>query len=119
MGNEISMHIKGQVQRNATTLLALSTVAMGGVEPGTMVVAARDDGNTFLHDLTKVFDEDGRFTFHPGRTPYEKVNTAAARDHFNREPTEHGREVDPNRHIELVYRPIQLHSGEARQRWPR
>ena len=78
MGNEISMHIKGQVQRNATTLLALSTVAMGGVEPGTMVVAARDDGNTFLHDLTEVFGEDGTSIGSPSTTEGKWTPTATS-----------------------------------------
>ena len=47
---------KGLVQHDSSTLLALSTVAMKGVEPGMMAVAAKGEG-----DLTGVYGTDGGF----------------------------------------------------------
>ena len=52
---------KGLVQHDSSTLLALSTVAMKGVEPGMMAVAAKGEGDQFLRDLTGVYGTDGGF----------------------------------------------------------
>ena len=110
--------LPGQIQREATTLLALSTVALADVDPGTMVLAARgrvadDSDDSYLHDLTGVFGAEGGFPFLYARAPCQKVDVAAvaARDHFNAEPEAHGREVNPARHMELVWRQFQSPAG--------
>ena len=124
--NFLNYTVRGRVQRNGATLLALSTVAMGGVEPGTMVIAARERGepplqDTYLHDLTRVFRPgDGRFPFLYGRTPCVKIDaaTAAAAAHFNVGPEANAREGDPDRRINLVWRAYQCTAGTRVQGGP-
>ena len=126
--NFLNYTVRGRVQRNGATLLALSTVAMGGVEPGTMVIAARERGepplqDTYLHDLTRVFRPgDGRFPFLYGRTPCVKIDAAAAAAaaaaHFNVGPEANAREGDPDRRINLVWRAYQCTAGTRVQGGP-
>ena len=102
------------VPRGSTTLLAMSTVALAKVRPGTMTLAKRGDGGVFLHDLSTVFQEQGRFPRTYSRTPSEKATRAAeaAIDRLNRRlaPRRHGRRVLPSKNFRLFKGPFQVRS---------
>ena len=92
----------------------MSTVALANVRPGTMAMAKRGDGGVFLHDLSTVFQEQGRFTRTYSRTPCKKATRAAeaAIDRLNRQlaPRRHGRRVPLSKKFRLFKGPFQVRS---------